>query len=118
MFGGELFIANAVGCSMIWGGYTPTSPYTTDSEGVGPVYATSLFEDNAEFGLGVSVGVRKRRSMLKSALHEYIALPSEKTTPSLKTVIQELLDNFEDLELSKEASRKVKKELNSLVSSR
>ena len=57
MFGDRLLIANATGCSSIYGGNLPTTPYTTDACGRGPAWANSLFEDNAEFGLGFRLAV-------------------------------------------------------------
>ena len=70
LFGDHLLIANATGCSSIYGGNLPTTPYTTDREGRGPAWSNSLFEDNAEFGLGmrlaVDVGAGRARSLLTS----------------------------------------------------
>ncbi len=67
LFGDRMFIANATGCSSIWGCSAPSSPYTVNKEGKGPAWANSLFEDNAEFGLGMAVSVQARRNELKSA---------------------------------------------------
>jgi len=63
-----MFIANATGCSSIWGCSAPSTPYTVNPEGRGPAWANSLFEDNAEFGLGMAVSVKTRRGELKSAV--------------------------------------------------
>jgi pyruvate-ferredoxin/flavodoxin oxidoreductase len=68
LFGDRLMIANATGCSAIFGGNLPTTPYTTDSEGRGPAGANSLFEDNAEFGLGFRLAVDHQRHMAKALL--------------------------------------------------
>ena len=57
-------IANATGCSSIWGGSAPSTPYTKDANGRGPAWANSLFEDNAEFGLGMHLGVKAIRTRL------------------------------------------------------
>ncbi len=65
LFGERMMIANATGCSSIYGGTFPTIPYCKDSEGRGPAWANSLFEDNAEFGFGMRLGVDKNREMLK-----------------------------------------------------
>ena len=55
LFGDRMYIANATGCSSIWGGSSPSTPYTTDVNGHGPAWANSLFEDNAEYGLGMFI---------------------------------------------------------------
>ncbi len=64
LFGDRMVVANATGCSSIYGGSAPTCPYTTDSEGHGPAWANSLFEDNAEFGYGINLAYNQRRSRL------------------------------------------------------
>ena len=64
MFGERLIIANATGCSSIWGGSAPSNPYTVNEEGHGPAWANSLFEDNAQFGFGIAMGVVQRRKTL------------------------------------------------------
>ncbi|MBO4818578.1 MAG: pyruvate:ferredoxin (flavodoxin) oxidoreductase [Firmicutes bacterium] len=64
LFGDRMMIANATGCSSIWGGSAPSMPYTKDANGRGPSWANSLFEDNAEYGLGMATGVRQRREVL------------------------------------------------------
>ena len=64
MFGERLIIANATGCSSIWGGSAPSNPYTTNADGQGPAWANSLFEDNAQFGFGIAMGIVQRRKTL------------------------------------------------------
>ncbi len=64
LFGDRMMIANATGCSSIWGASAPSMPYTTDKKGRGPSWANSLFEDNAEYGLGMATGVRQNREKL------------------------------------------------------
>ena len=79
LFGERMFIANATGCSSIWGCSAPSSPYTVNKEGKGPAWANSLFEDNAEFGFGMSVSVEARRNELKSAverLNDVLGVPA------------------------------------------
>ena len=66
LFGERMFIANATGCSSIWGCSAPSTPYTVNREGKGPAWANSLFEDNAEFGLGMTVSIISRRNELKT----------------------------------------------------
>ena len=68
LFGNRMIIANATGCSSIWGGSAPSTPYTVDKNGRGPAWSNSLFEDNAEFGLGMAISVQARRKELCSKL--------------------------------------------------
>lgn len=68
LFGDRMFIANATGCSSIWGGSAPSTPYTINREGRGPAWSNSLFEDNAEFGLGMAVSMNTRRQKMKSTV--------------------------------------------------
>ena len=63
-----MMIANATGCSSIYGGSAPTCPYTVNKEGHGPVWANSLFEDNAEFGYGMNLAMVQRRARLKDTV--------------------------------------------------
>jgi pyruvate-ferredoxin/flavodoxin oxidoreductase len=70
LFGDRLIIANATGCSSIYGGNLPTTPYTKDQNGRGPAWANSLFEDNAEFGLGFRVSIDKQQQFAGELLHE------------------------------------------------
>jgi pyruvate-ferredoxin/flavodoxin oxidoreductase len=69
LFGDRLIIANATGCSSIYGGNLPTTPYTTNAEGRGPAWANSLFEDNAEFGLGFRISIDKQQQFAGELLH-------------------------------------------------
>ena len=64
LFGDRMIVANATGCSSIYGGSAPTCPYTTNKEGHGPAWANSLFEDNAEFGFGMNLAMTQRRDKL------------------------------------------------------
>ena len=70
LFGNRLVVANATGCSSIYGGNLPTTPWSHDSEGRGPAWANSLFEDNAEFGLGFRVSLDKQMEHAIELLHE------------------------------------------------
>ena len=74
LFGDRMVIANATGCSSIYGGSFPSTPYTTNSEGKGPAWANSLFEDNAEFGFGIKIATETIRSriglMMEKAIEE------------------------------------------------
>lgn len=70
LFGDHMIVANATGCSSIYGANLPTTPWTTDANGRGPAWSNSLFEDNAEYGLGMRVALNQRRDMLKNLLFE------------------------------------------------
>ena len=70
LFGDRMFIANATGCSSIWGCSAPSTPYTVNKEGRGPAWANSLFEDNAEFGFGMAMSMQARRNEMKSAVEK------------------------------------------------
>jgi len=72
LFGDRMMVANATGCSSIWGCSAPSTPYTTNKEGRGPAWANSLFEDNAEFGFGMYTGVTQRRDRLVSLVEELL----------------------------------------------
>ena len=74
LFGDRMYISNATGCSSIWGGPAATSPYTTNGEGKGPAWANSLFEDNAEHGLGLYLGQNAIRQRLAAKTRELIAV--------------------------------------------
>ena len=105
LFGDRMIIANATGCSSIYGGSAPTCPYTVNDEGHGPAWANSLFEDNAEFGFGMNLATAQRRAKLA----ENIKALMEKA-PDWKEIQeagQEWLDNMEEAEGSKAAAKKV-----------
>lgn len=70
LFGDRMVVANATGCSSIYGGNLPTTPWTTDKDGRGPAWSNSLFEDNAEYGLGMRLALNQKRDALKSLLFE------------------------------------------------
>src|SRR5438034_5885940 len=70
LFGDRLVMANATGCSSIYGGNLPTTPYTTNADGRGPAWANSLFEDNAEFGLGLRLAIDQRESHARALVQE------------------------------------------------
>jgi pyruvate-ferredoxin/flavodoxin oxidoreductase len=70
LYGDRMIIANATGCSSIWGGSAPSAPYTTNSKGQGPAWANSLFEDNAEYGFGIAMGVKQIRNKIEDHLKE------------------------------------------------
>ena len=94
LFGDHMYIANATGCSSIWGGPAATSPYCTNKDGHGPAWSNSLFEDNAEFGLGMYLGQEAVRSSLADLTKELLAV--EWAQPALKEAAQKWLDTMED----------------------
>jgi len=105
LFGDRMMIANATGCSSIYGGSAPVCPYTVNEDGHGPAWANSLFEDNAEYGLGMELAVTHRRSKLEDLVRE--ALKEEISDP-LKEGLTAWLENMNDGPKSKEAGRKVR----------
>ncbi len=113
LFGDRMFISNATGCSSIWGGPAATSPYCTDKNGHGPAWINSLFEDNAEHGLGLSTGINARRNALADTVRALIAV--EYCDPDLKAAGQNWLDTMADGEASKAASAKLIAELEASV---
>lgn len=77
LFGDRMMIANATGCSSIWGGSSPVTPYTTNECGQGPAWSNSLFEDNAEYGYGMYIANRTKRQHLASLVEESLAKMSD-----------------------------------------
>ena len=74
LFGDRMMIANATGCSSIWGGSAPSTPYTVNHEGKGPSWANSLFEDNAEFGYGMYLGVKQIRNKIAETMQTLLTM--------------------------------------------
>jgi len=104
LFGDRMLIANATGCSSIYGGSAPSCPYTVNAEGHGPAWANSLFEDNAEYGFGMELGVTQRREKLADLVREAITGDVSK---GLQEALRGWLDNMNDGEKSKELGRKI-----------
>ena len=94
LFGDRMYISNATGCSSIWGGPAATSPYCTNKAGHGPAWSNSLFEDNAEHGLGMYLGQKAIRERLADKTRALIAVPH--TWAGLKDAAQKWLDTMED----------------------
>ena len=103
LYGDHMIISNATGCSSIWGGPAATSPYTVNKEGKGPAWVNSLFEDNAEHGLGLYLGQKKLRDDLAEKTRALIAV--EHTVPELKAAAQAWLDTMDDGEKNVEATK-------------
>ena len=103
LFGDHMYISNATGCSSIWGGPAATSPYCANKEGHGPAWCNSLFEDNAEHGLGMYIGQNKIRQDLAEETRQLIAV--EWARPELKAAAQAWLDTMEDGEANAEPAK-------------
>ncbi|MDR0946200.1 MAG: pyruvate:ferredoxin (flavodoxin) oxidoreductase [Ruminococcus sp.] len=94
LFGDRMYIANATGCSSIWGGSAPATPYTVNKEGKGPAWANSLFEDNAEYGYGMFLGQKAVRNRLIAKTEELLTFPM--TADKVKKAAQKWLDTKDD----------------------
>ena len=104
LFGDHMYISNATGCSSIWGGPAATSPYCTNKEGHGPAWSNSLFEDNAEHGLGMYLGQQATRSRLAGKVKE---LAGVTTNDAKRAACEEYLATMEDYEANKAAVAKL-----------
>ena len=93
LFGDKMFIANATGCSSIWGGSAPATPYTVNKAGHGPAWENSLFEDNAEFGMGMCLAQKAVRGRLAELTEKLIA---SNANAALKEAAQKWLDTMDD----------------------
>ena len=101
LFGDRMFIANATGCSSIWGASAPATPYTKNKKGYGPAWQNSLFEDNAEFGLGMALG----QKAIRNRLIEYVeGIQKDTESADLKTACQNYLDTVTDSTSSRPAT--------------
>ena len=103
LFGDRMYISNATGCSSIWGGPAATSPYCTNKDGHGPAWSNSLFEDNAEHGLGMYLGYQATRNRLADLTKQLIAV--EWALPEVKAAGQKWLDTMEDGAANSEAAK-------------
>ena len=112
MFGDRMIIANATGCSSIYGGSAPTCPYTTNKKGQGPAWANSLFEDNAEFGYGMAVAMEQRRAKLAEDMNAAIELGVDDNT---KAVFEAWIENMNVTAKTYETSDAVKAIINDLA---
>ena len=102
LYGDRMIIANATGCSSIWGASAPSTPYTTNKEGRGPAWANSLFEDNAEYGFGMLLAQNARR---EHAISKVEAFAEETDDEAVKAVIKEFLDTKDNGEANKAPAR-------------
>ena len=103
LFGERMFIANATGCSSIWGCSAPATPYTVNKSGKGPAWANSLFEDNAEFGLGMTVSINARRNELRTAVEVLAASEDEE----LAGIATEWIGGMNDGKISEASGNKL-----------
>ena len=108
LFGDRMLIANATGCSSIWGGTAPSTVYTTNEEGQGPAWANSLFEDNAEYGFGMHLGNEQLRDRIADLMEAAI---DEDIPQDLKELFEQWLENKDDGELTHELSKEIKPKL-------
>ncbi|MBR2327630.1 MAG: pyruvate:ferredoxin (flavodoxin) oxidoreductase [Clostridia bacterium] len=104
LFGDRMYIANATGCSSIWGGSAPSTPYCKNKKGHGPAWANSLFEDNAEYGLGMFVGQKQLRERLKGYVTE---LEATACNEAVKAACADYLATYEDSKTNAAASEKL-----------
>lgn len=106
MFGDRMFVANATGCSSIWGGPAGNSPFTTDAKGNGPAWSNSLFEDNAEFGFGMKLGHdHERKHLVEDARH---IMQADDASDTLKQAISGWLDTLDDGDANAKATETLK----------
>ena len=96
LFGDHMYISNATGCSSIWGGPAATSPYCTNKEGHGPAWSNSLFEDNAEHGLGMYLGQQATRSRLADKIRELAGVTTNEAKKAACEKYLATMDNYED----------------------
>ena len=104
LFGDRMMIANATGCSSIYGGSAPTCPYTTNEKGQGPAWSNSLFEDNAEFGFGMNLATQQRRAKLAEVIAEVVEVGKDET---IVAAAKEWLENMNNAEGSRAAGEKL-----------
>ncbi|GAB6147008.1 pyruvate:ferredoxin (flavodoxin) oxidoreductase [Desulfocicer niacini] len=105
LFGERMTVANATGCSSIWGGSAPTIPYCTNADGFGPAWGSSLFEDAAEFGYGMMLATNKRRAMLADKAQ---MLLEADITPEFKDALSGWIDGMNEAEASRAFGDKLK----------
>ncbi|MCR2043961.1 pyruvate:ferredoxin (flavodoxin) oxidoreductase [Anaerosalibacter massiliensis] len=104
LFGDRMIIANATGCSSIWGASAPATPYCANQDGRGPAWANSLFEDNAEYGYGMATAVNQLRNKLEVLMKEFISLDIDN---EINEVFNEWIEGKSDAKASKAATLKI-----------
>ena len=103
LFGDRMMVANATGCTSIWGGSAPSMPYCKNAEGKGPAWANSLFEDNAEFGLGMVLAVKKIRNTLVNRMNSVMDV----VKPELADAFKAWIEGKDNAEASKAAAKDI-----------
>ncbi|GIM28132.1 pyruvate-flavodoxin oxidoreductase [Clostridium polyendosporum] len=104
LYGDRMMIANATGCSSIWGGSAPSTPYTVNHRGHGPAWANSLFEDNAEFGLGMFLGVKATRERLAETIKKAV---QTELSDEAKAALTDWLENINNGEGTRDRADRV-----------
>ena len=104
LYGDRMLIANATGCSSIWGASAPSIPFTVNKEGKGPAWANSLFEDTAEYGYGMLLGVKQIRDKLRDVMYDGL---NSDLDSDVKEAFKNWIDNMYDGDGSKDASKKL-----------
>ena len=106
LFGDRIYWANATGCSQAWGASMPSVPYTVNKEGKGPAWSNSLFENNAEFSLGMCLSVKQQRARVKKQVEDLGALiEAEETAKELQEAIKDWMLTYNDLDKSRLSSK-------------
>ncbi|MCM1337910.1 MAG: pyruvate:ferredoxin (flavodoxin) oxidoreductase [Candidatus Amulumruptor caecigallinarius] len=105
LFGDHQIVANATGCSSIYSGSVPSTPYTTNAKGEGPAWANSLFEDFAEFGLGMQIAQEKMTERISAIMSDMLACDC--CTPEMKELAQKWLDNRDNAAITQEVAEKL-----------
>ena len=112
LYGDRMYIANATGCSSIWGASAPSTPYCKNQEGKGPAWANSLFEDNAEYGYGMAIANRQIRGKIQLAMEEFLELSLDS---ELNEHFKNWLENMDDPKSTKAAAGMILPRLSSVV---
>jgi len=105
LFGDHQMVANATGCTSIYSGSAPSTPYTKNEEGCGPAWANSLFEDNAEYGMGMKVATEKMRDRIERLMKEGLSCTC--CSDTMKTLFQEWIDNRNNYTKTREVTGKL-----------
>ncbi|MBE3113850.1 MAG: pyruvate:ferredoxin (flavodoxin) oxidoreductase [Actinobacteria bacterium] len=106
LFGDRMLVANATGCSSIWGGSAPSTPYTTNAKGKGPAWANSLFEDNAEYGYGMVLSIKQLRNKIEDYMRE---LAEININPLVKMAMSEWISGRENEQANRDATARILK---------
>ncbi len=107
LYGDQMIVANATGCSSIYGGSAPSTPYCANVNGHGPAWANSLFEDNAEYGFGLATGVEKNRTRIRNRMTAVM----DEVKPATKSAFENWIASMHTLDASREASAELLKAL-------